>query len=129
MEASTQFERKLYRTLKNIDTDLIEEYMESFGLEPEKSSLGAKFKQASDTMTEDQFVAAMGDGDLAISQLSPIEIEVLQRGTMQMADSGTGDTTGGTTGVTTGDTTGDTTAPLPDDECLIGDTTAPIVIK
>ena len=74
------FEQKLYATLRNIDSKVIGEYLESFGLEGDRAPLGLKFKEAADQMTEADFVAAMRTGKLPVTEFSPIEIEVLFRG-------------------------------------------------
>lgn len=74
------FEQKLYTTLRNIDPEVIGEYLESFGLEGDKAPVGLKFKQAADQMTETDFVTAMRSGKLPMAEFSPIEIEVLFRG-------------------------------------------------
>ncbi len=74
------FEQKIYRVLKNIDASMLPEYMESFGLEESRASIGLEIKALADTMSEEEFIAAIKHGKVPTHKLSPVEIEVLYRG-------------------------------------------------
>lgn len=79
MPPTASFEQKLYRTLRSIDSEMLTEYMESFGLEADRTHIGAEFKNFADRMSEDEFCMAMKNGTLPVAQLSAVEIEVLHR--------------------------------------------------
>lgn len=77
---SPSLEEKLYVILRSIEPDVIEEYLESFGIKKENLPIGLKLKEAADSMPKAQFVNDIRSGILPFAAFSPIEIEVLHRG-------------------------------------------------
>ncbi len=71
------YQQKLYRTLKTIDAELISEYMESFGLDPERAKVGQYFKEATEQMSEAEFVEFLDKREFQGIQLDPVELDVI----------------------------------------------------
>lgn len=74
------FEEKLYRTLRAISGDMVNEYMESFGIEEGNCSVGETLKSYADSMTEEEFVSAVQSGKIQFGGLSKMEMDVLYAG-------------------------------------------------